>query len=122
MGEKSRSFKFVTDGCSNCVLGYKIYVLQPKAFAAQSRNKNTYWSAQIPSYISGHSTFSGAAATILGHLIPEKSNLFNEMALEASFSRLYGAIHYRSDCEVGLEVGKKVGDFAIQRAQNDGAN
>jgi membrane-associated phospholipid phosphatase len=76
----------------------------------------------FPSYISGHSTFSGAAATILGHLIPEKSNLFNEMALEASFSRLYGAIHYRSDCEVGLEVGKKVGNFAIQRAQNDGAN
>jgi hypothetical protein len=76
----------------------------------------------FPSYISGHSTFSGAAATILGHLIPEKSNLFNEMALEASYSRLYGAIHYRSDCEVGLEVGKKVGNYAIQRAQNDGAN
>jgi len=76
----------------------------------------------FPSYISGHSTFSGAAATILGHLIPEKSNIFNEMALEASFSRLYGAIHYRSDCEVGLEVGKKVGNYAILRAQNDGAN
>ncbi len=76
----------------------------------------------FPSYISGHSTFSGAAATILSYLIPEKSNLFKEMALEASLSRLYGAIHYRSDCEVGLEVGKKVGNYAIQRAQNDGAN
>lgn len=76
----------------------------------------------FPSFVSGHSTFSGAASTILGHLIPEKSNLFTEMALEASFSRLYGAIHYRSDCEVGLEMGKKVGSYAIQRAQSDSAN
>ncbi|MDP2414148.1 phosphatase PAP2 family protein [Daejeonella sp.] len=76
----------------------------------------------FPAYTSGHSTFSGAAATILAHLIPEKANLFNDMALEASMSRIYGAIHYRSDCEVGLEMGKKVGNYAIQRAQNDGAN
>lgn len=76
----------------------------------------------FPSYVSGHSTFSGAAATILGYLIPGKATLFNEMALEASYSRLYGAIHYRSDCEVGLEMGKKVGSYAILRAQNDGAN
>ena len=76
----------------------------------------------FPSYISGHSTFSGAAATILAHLIPEKAILFNEMASEASYSRLYGAIHYRSDCEVGLQTGKKVGNYAIQRAIADGAN
>lgn len=76
----------------------------------------------FPSYVSGHSTFSGAASSILGHLIPAKATLFSEMALEASFSRLYGAIHYRSDCEVGLEMGKKVGSYAIQRAQSDGAN
>lgn len=76
----------------------------------------------FPSYVSGHSTFSGAAATILAHLIPEKAIKFNEMALEASNSRLYGAIHYRSDIEVGLEMGKKVGNYAIQRALADGAN
>jgi hypothetical protein len=44
------------------------------------------------------------------------------MALEASNSRVYGAIHYRSDCEVGLAAGKKVGNYAIQRAKADGAN
>lgn len=76
----------------------------------------------FPSYVSGHSTFSGAASTILGHLIPEKAALFKEMALEASFSRLYGAIHYRSDCETGLAMGEKVGGYAIKRAQSDGAN
>jgi hypothetical protein len=75
----------------------------------------------FPSYISGHSTFSGAAATILAHINPERAAAYNEMALEASLSRMYGGIHYRSDCEVGLAVGKKIGDFAVQRARTDGA-
>jgi hypothetical protein len=76
----------------------------------------------FPAYISGHSTFSAAAATILGHIIPARANAYNAMANEASMSRLYGAIHYRSDCELGLAQGIKVGNFAIVRAQTDGAN
>lgn len=76
----------------------------------------------FPSYISGHSTFSGAAAAVLGHLIPERATAYQAMAQEASLSRMYGGIHYRSDCSVGLEVGNKVGDYAVQRALTDGAD
>ncbi|HKH60758.1 MAG TPA: phosphatase PAP2 family protein [Flavitalea sp.] len=76
----------------------------------------------FPSYTSGHSTFSAAAATILGHIIPSKANDFNAMATEASLSRLYGAIHYRSDCEQGLLCGKRVGSFGVDRAKTDGAD
>jgi hypothetical protein len=43
------------------------------------------------------------------------------MAKEASNSRIYGCIHYRFDCEVGLEVGKKVGEYAVVRGRNDGS-
>lgn len=75
----------------------------------------------FPSYTSGHSTFSGAASEILGYLVPASKNKFEEMAKEASLSRLYGAIHYRSDCEVGLSVGKKIGGYAVKRAMTDGA-
>lgn len=76
----------------------------------------------FPSYTSGHSTFSGAAATILGYILPSKASAFTEMALEASNSRLYGGIHYRSDCEQGLLCGKRVGGFAVARAMADGAD
>jgi PAP2 superfamily len=75
----------------------------------------------FPSYISGHSTFSGAAATILGHILSANKNTYDAMAKQASLSRLYGAIHYRSDCDKGLECGNKVGTFAIARARTDGA-
>ncbi len=75
----------------------------------------------FPSYVSGHSTFSGAAATFLGHIIPSKTTEFDMKAEEASISRLYGCIHYRSDCEQGLLLGKKVGQIAVDRARIDGA-
>jgi hypothetical protein len=75
----------------------------------------------FPSYVSGHSTFSGAAATVLSHLLPDRGTIFNDMATEASNSRLYGAIHYRSDCEMGLVAGKAVGQYAVDRATTDGA-
>jgi hypothetical protein len=76
----------------------------------------------FPAYVSGHSTFSGAAATILGYLIPANAAKYNAMAQEAGLSRLVGGIHFRTDCETGLTVGENVGNYAILRAQNDGAN
>jgi hypothetical protein len=75
----------------------------------------------FPAYTSGHSTFSGAAATILSHILPDRGSIFDDMAMEASLSRLYGGIHYRSDCEQGLITGKAIGQYAINRANTDGA-
>ncbi|OOQ62229.1 phosphatase PAP2 family protein [Mucilaginibacter pedocola] len=76
----------------------------------------------FPSYISGHATFSGAAATVLGYLVPERATEFMAMANEAGMSRLYGGIHYRNDCTVGLATGVKVGTYAVNRGKTDGAN
>jgi PAP2 superfamily len=75
----------------------------------------------FPAYISGHSTFSAAAATVLGYIIPANAANYNAMAKEASESRLYAAIHYRSDCEKGFETGNKVGTYAVTRGRTDGA-
>ncbi|SHG64516.1 PAP2 superfamily protein [Flavobacterium micromati] len=75
----------------------------------------------FPAYVSGHSTFSGAACVILSHIIPRKAAEFAAMAKEASDSRMFGCIHYRSDCEKGFELGEKVGSFAVARARVDGA-
>jgi hypothetical protein len=75
----------------------------------------------FPAYISGHSTFSGASATVLGYINPAKAQTYLSMAKEASDSRLYACIHYRSDCEKGLETGIKVGQFAVLKGSLDGA-
>ncbi|MEI6408818.1 MAG: phosphatase PAP2 family protein [Bacteroidota bacterium] len=75
----------------------------------------------FPSYTSGHSTFSAAASTVLGHIFPAQASNFDAMAKEASLSRLYGGIHYRMDCEEGLKHGQRIGAFAVARARTDGA-
>ena len=75
----------------------------------------------FPPYISGHATFSGAAAAVLTYLLPDRGTKFTDMAQQAALSRLYGAIHFRSDVEVGLQTGTRVGQYAVQRGQGDGA-
>ena len=99
----------------------KNFYFNPRPSQLDSRIKTLTGVPNFPAYISGHSTFSGAAARILGHIIPERKTTYDDMAKEASLSRLYGGLHFRSDCEVGLVVGKNVGDYAVQRARTDGA-
>jgi hypothetical protein len=100
----------------------KYFYFNPRPTQLNPKIKTLTGIPNFPAYTSGHSTFSGAAATILGYIIPEKATAYDAMAKEASMSRLYGGIHYRSDCEVGLESGKTVGNYAVQRAKTDGAD
>jgi hypothetical protein len=99
----------------------KYFYFNPRPTQLNPNIKTITGIPNFPSYISGHSTFSGAAAAILGHIIPERANAYDAMAQEASMSRLYGGIHYKSDCTVGLTVGKNVGNYAVERAKTDGA-
>ena len=76
----------------------------------------------FPSYTSGHSTFSAAAATVLTYLFPSGREYFEAEMEEAAISRLFGGIHYRSDIEVGKDHGRRVGGYTVRFAQTDGAD
>ena len=99
----------------------KYLYFNPRPPQLDNRIKTVTGLPNFPSYPSGHSTFSGAAATILSHIIPSKATKYTDMAREASLSRMYASIHYRSDCEKGLESGNKIGEHAKTRARTDGA-
>jgi hypothetical protein len=71
----------------------------------------------FPSYVSGHSSVSGAAAEVLAAFFPPEAARLRAMALEASMSRLYGGIHFRSDNDEGLELGRRIGLRAVARAR-----
>ena len=75
----------------------------------------------FPSYISGHATYSGAVAEVLSYLFPTRAQDFHTKAAEAANSRLWGGIHWRKDNEVGLDVGKKIGQAVVEKARTDGA-
>ena len=99
----------------------KYFYFNPRPTQMNPAIKTLTGIPNFPSYISGHSTFSGAASTVLAHLIPENADKYEAMAQEASLSRILAGIHYRSDCTVGLQVGQNVGNYAVQRAVADGA-
>jgi hypothetical protein len=96
------------------------------------------WSSFIvtppfPDYVSGHSTFSGAAARILARFyrtdriafttgsdflpgVTRRFRSFSAAAAEAAISRLYGGIHFRFANEDGLAAGMEIGDWTFRHA------
>jgi hypothetical protein len=84
----------------------------------------------FPDYVSGHSTFSAAAATVLplfydtedlpftigSDFLPGVYRSFStcfEAADEAALSRIYGGIHFRSASEDGLQAGISIGEWTF---------
>lgn len=88
----------------------------------------------FPEYTSGHSVISTASALALTKLfgenfsfddsveveygLPVRSfNSFLEASSEAAISRLYGGIHYRPAIDYGVEQGKGVGEYILQKVK-----
>jgi PAP2 superfamily len=98
----------------------KYFYFNPRPSTFDPSFKTSIGVPNFPAFISGHSTFSAAAAAVLGHIFPSETANLDKLAKEASESRIYGGIHYRSDCEIGLSVGKNVANFSIEKARADG--
>jgi membrane-associated phospholipid phosphatase len=105
-----------------CCWDTKYFYFNERPTQANPQIKTLTGIPNFPSYASGHSNFSAAAAAVLTYLLPDRGTKFTDLANDAALSRLYGAIHYRSDVEVGLVEGAKVGQYAVQRGQIDGAD
>lgn len=69
-----------------------------------------------PSYPSGHSCVSAAAATVLGSLFPDEKTALAALVTEAGLSRMYAGIHYRFDINAGRSLGEAVAQWAIANA------
>ena len=74
-----------------------------------------------PSYPSAHASLSGAQAAMLTYLFPRDAEFFTALAHEASDSRLWAAVHYRSDLVAGLAQSEAVARLIIERAKVDGS-
>lgn len=99
----------------------KYFYHYPRPIQAISGFKTILGTPNFPSYTSGHSTFSAAAADVLSHFFPAEKEKCEYWAWEAAESRIYGGIHYRFDAEAGTTQGKAVAAFTIARAEADGA-
>jgi membrane-associated phospholipid phosphatase len=76
----------------------------------------------FPGYPSGHAAISGTMAEIYSYFFPDEKELFRQKAKEAAESRFQAGIHFRTDNEVALELGRKVAAKIIEKIKNDGAD
>ncbi len=111
---------------------------RPSTAIAYSENTSDAWTPLLenppfPAYVSGHSTFSGAAASVLARSfgtdkirfgavsddVPGVTRSFDSLwsaAEEAGMSRIYGGIHWQFDNREGLNVGRRLGDYVYRSA------
>ncbi|MGE3311191.1 MAG: vanadium-dependent haloperoxidase [Limisphaerales bacterium] len=85
----------------------------------------------FPEYVSGHSTFSAAAAAVLSAFhgddgfsfalrsqslsgVERRFARFSEAASEAGISRIYGGIHFQSANREGQTLGRKIGEWVAR--------
>lgn len=114
---------------------YRSSVVRPVTVINEWKDKG--WSTLLqtppfPEYPSGHSAITAAASTVLAYMygdhfsfqdtsdlryigMQRHFNSFQEAAAEASISRVYGGIHYRSGVDAGANQGKKIGSFIIEK-------
>ena len=76
----------------------------------------------FPGYPSGHAAISAAMAEVYSYFFPAEKELFLQKAKDAAESRFQAGIHFRSDNDVALELGKKVAVKVIQKVKTDGVD
>jgi membrane-associated phospholipid phosphatase len=114
-------------GCAAWFIKYTHQTWRPVTAIRNDTNLKTWEpllaTPPFPSYVSGHSTFSAAGATVIENIfsydellftsddMPGEKRVFHSArraAEEAGMSRIYGGIHYQSDNTHGLELGRRV--------------
>jgi membrane-associated phospholipid phosphatase len=75
-----------------------------------------------PSYPAAHGAGSGAAGAMAAYLFPRDAAFFTANANQLAQSRLWAGIHYQTDIDAGLGLGRTVAQTVIaQRATVDGS-
>jgi len=65
---------------------------------------------------------SGVIEVLYSYLFPTDRALFMKVAKDGAESRFQAGIHFRTDNDAGLELGRKVAAAVIRKAKNDGAD
>lgn len=72
-----------------------------------------------PSYPSGHATVAGCAEVMLSYYFPKEANKLKQIAEECTVSRLYAGVHFPSDNEEGLQLGRYIGRVIVNRLKDN---
>jgi membrane-associated phospholipid phosphatase len=72
----------------------------------------------FPGYPSGHAMGAGTSSAVLSYFFPADAPKFQKMAQECADSRFYAGIHFRTDNETALVMGKALGEYIVETWMN----
>lgn len=99
---------------------YAYWGLRPNQY--DTTYKSLLPTPPFPGYPSGHAMMGGMTGELFSYFFPADRALFQKMAKDGAESRFHAGIHFRTDNEVGLDMGRKVAGAIIRRLKHDGAD
>lgn len=74
----------------------------------------------FPGYPSGHAAGAASSSAVLSYFFPNDEKEFKALAQECADSRFYAGIHFRTDNETALVMGRAIGKYVVEMWMNDG--
>lgn len=68
----------------------------------------------FPGYPSGHAMGAATSSAVLSYFFPDDAKLFQTLAQECADSRFYAGIHFRTDNETALVMGRALGEYIVE--------
>lgn len=68
----------------------------------------------FPGYPSGHAAGAGTSSAVLEYFFPADAKQFQQLAKECADSRFYAGIHFRTDNETALSMGREMGKYIVE--------
>jgi len=72
---------------------------------------------RFPAYPSAHATIAGCSEVLLGYFFPSESVRLSALMKESAQSRLYAGVHFKTDNDEGLRLGRQIGEMVVKIMQ-----
>ncbi|WP_332630286.1 vanadium-dependent haloperoxidase [Halalkalibacter flavus] len=101
-------------------LKYRWDVARPNQY--DQSMKTVLCTPRFPAYPSGHATMSGCTEVLLSYLFPKEAEKLKKIAEDNALSRLFTGVHFPSDNDEGLRLGRYIGSLIVNhlKTQQDG--
>ena len=128
--QKMFEYRMMDDAPSAARIYAVLHIAYHDAAIAIFDAKYTYWGIRpsqydttykpliatppFPGYPSGHALGAGATSTVMEYFFPADTKHFQQLAQDCADSRFYAGIHFKTDNETGLRMGKEVGKYIVE--------
>jgi hypothetical protein len=91
---------------------YAFWGIRPNQY--DSTYKPLIATPPFPGYPSGHAAGAATTAAVMQYFFPADAKQFQQLAQECADSRFYAGIHFRTDNETALRMGKELGKYVAE--------